>query len=81
LSFTKESWSGKSPKQYFIDYLSKHAKLTKVIFTLLDKSSVEYRCSVKLIGGHVKYEGKSCVMGGDEVVTTAKDAEHYVAVL
>lgn len=80
LSFTKDQWSGKTPKQYFIDYLSKHSKGTKATFTQLEKNGYEFRCSIKLFGGHVNFDGKSCEMTKDELCTTARDSEFYVVV-
>jgi ATP-dependent RNA helicase DHX29 len=81
LSYTKKQWTGKSPKQFFNDWLSKNAKGTKAAFSVLGNSSENngFRCKVVLKGGHKDFDGKEAAMEPQERCSTLKDAEHYAA--
>ena len=71
-----KSWSGKNPKQYLVDYLSKNAKGTRAFFTILENGP-GFRCKVLLSGGDKLVDGLKAEM--DEKVATLREAEYYAA--
>lgn len=75
MSYT--NWTGKSPFQYFRDYLSKQAKGCKITFQNISDGKSGIRLKVTLKGGPKDYDGQTEEMGAEERVGNQKEAEHY----
>jgi len=72
-----DNWTGKSPKQYFMDYLSKNAKGTKAKFSQIIDNLPGFRYRVALEGG--PFANESAEMSTYERVADAIQAQHYVS--
>lgn len=71
-----DSWTGKTPKQYLQNWLSKHRKDTKAVYKQINDGKSGFRYKVSL-GGK---EPISVEMNDVERVGTFREAEHFVSV-
>lgn len=81
LAYTRDQWTGKSPKQFFRDWLSKNAQGTSAKYLqIAGNESYGFRFRCVLVGGKKEYDLKQVEMAENEVAETIKEAEHYVSV-
>ncbi|KAJ3224617.1 ATP-dependent RNA helicase dhx29 [Clydaea vesicula] len=72
------SWTGKSPKQFLTDWLSKNAKGCKLAFSSLP-TNAGHRIKAYLKGNIKDFENKVAIMEESEIVMTLKEAENYAS--